>query len=72
MPSMMNLVQLIVAIVVVLAVLSAMWTTIDGFIDELVANETGAVAALAPLIKVFIIIAIVLAIIFAAMKYARE
>jgi len=67
---MKGLINLIIGVVIVLAVLSAMWSTITDFVDVLTENETGAIASLGGLIPVFIIIAVVLAIIFGAMKFA--
>lgn len=66
------LVNMVVGLVVVLAILAALWGTIDGFIDTLVTNETGAIADLAPLIKVFLILAVVLGVIYGAMKMYKR
>lgn len=59
----------IIGVVVVLAVLSAMWSTITGFITNLTGD--GPEAALAGLIPFFIVLGIVLMIISGALKKGK-
>ena len=57
----------LIGVVIVLAVLSAMWATITGFITTLTAG-TGPEAALGGLIPFFIVLGVVLMIIAGALK----
>lgn len=59
----------IIGVVVVLAVLSAMWSTITGFITNLTGD--GPEAALAGLIPFFIVLGLVLMIISGALKKGK-
>jgi len=59
----------IIGVVVVLAVLSAMWPTITGFIASF--TGTGPEVALAGLIPFFIVLGIVLMIITGALKKGK-
>ncbi len=59
----------IIGVVIVLAVLSAMWSTITGFITSITGD--GPEAALAGLIPFFIVLGIVLMIISGALKKGK-
>ncbi len=69
-----GLVNYVIGIVVVLAVLSAMWGTINDFITCITAisGAGSSTATLAGLIEFFIILAVVLAIIYGAVKKAKQ
>ena len=64
-----NYVNSIIGVVVVLAVLSAMWPTITGFIGGFTGD--GPEAALAGLIPFFIVLGLVLMIITGALKKGK-
>ena len=64
-----NYVHSIIGVVIVLAVLSAMWSTITGFIDSF--TGTGPEVALAGLIPFFIVLGVVLMIIAGALKKGK-
>lgn len=59
----------IIGVVIVLAVLSAMWGTITGFVTNLTGD--GPEAALAGLIPLFIVLGLVLMIISGALKKGK-
>ena len=59
----------IIGVVIVLAVLSAMWSTITGFIGSITGD--GPEAALAGLIPFFIVLGLVLMIISGALKKGK-
>lgn len=61
-----NYVNQIIGVVIVLAVLSAMWTTITGFVANITGE--GPEAALAALIPFFIVLGLLLMIIAGALK----
>ena len=64
-----NYVNSIIGVVVVLAVLSAMWPTITGFIASFTGD--GPEAALAGLIPFFIVLGVVLMIIAGALRKGK-
>lgn len=64
-----NYVNSIIGVVIVLAVLSAMWPTITGFIGGITGD--GPEAALAGLIPFFIVLGLVLMIISGALKKGK-
>jgi hypothetical protein len=66
-----NEINMLLGVVVLLAVLSAMWTTITGFVTTL-SDGTGPEAALADLIPFFLVLGVVLGIIYGALRKARE
>lgn len=61
----------LLGVVILLAVLSAMWTTITGFVTTL-AGGTGPEAALADLIPFFLVLGVVLGIIYGALRKGRK
>ena len=61
-----NYVNQIIGVVIVLAVLSAMWTTITGFVANI--TGTGPEAALAGLIPFFIVLGLLIMIVGGALK----
>ena len=61
----------LLGVVILLAVLSAMWTTITGFVTTL-SGGTGPEAALADLIPFFLVLGVVLGIIYGALRKARK
>ena len=67
-----GLINYVIGIVVVLAVLSAMWGTIVGFITCITDLSPGATATLAALIPFFVILAVVLVIIYGAVKHGKN
>ena len=66
-----GLVEYFIGIVVVLAVVAGLWSTIDGFVQTLV-NAGGSAGDLAGLIELFLILALVLAIIYGALQQAKK
>ena len=66
-----NYVNTIIGVVIVLAVLSAMWPTITGFITSISGTDGGPEAALAGLIPFFIVLGLVLMIIAGALKKGK-
>ena len=61
----------LLGVVILLAVLSAMWTTITGFVNTL-STGNGPEAALADLIPFFLVLGVVLGIIYGALRKARK
>ena len=61
----------LLGVVILLAVLSAMWTTITGFVTTL-SGGTGPEAALADLIPFFLVLGVVLGIIYGALRKGRK
>lgn len=66
-----NSINTLLGVVILLAVLSAMWTTITGFVTTLSAG-TGPEAALADLIPFFLVLGVVLGIIYGALRKGRK